>query len=134
MYCSSCGRQLPNGSAYCQYCGAPVGGAPAGGAPFRPAQPQQPVAPQPVVVNVVNNNTNTNMNTNGGYYPYKSRLTALLLCLFLGGIGAHRFYVGKIGTGILWLFTVGIFGIGWVIDLLLLIVCSFRDSAGYPLR
>ncbi|MBQ3755018.1 MAG: TM2 domain-containing protein, partial [Clostridia bacterium] len=38
----------------------------------------------------------------------KSRLVATLLCFFLGGLGIHRFYVGKVGTGILYLFTGGL--------------------------
>ena len=46
----------------------------------------------------------------------KKKGTALLLCIFLGYFGAHQFYVGNIGKGVLYLFTVGIFGIGWFID------------------
>jgi len=60
----------------------------------------------------------------------KSWVTALLLCIFLGGIGAHRFYVGKIGTGIIYLLTGGLFGIGWVVDLILIIVGKFKDKEG----
>lgn len=63
----------------------------------------------------------------------KSRLAALLLCIFLGGIGVHRFYVGKIVSGILWLLTGGLFGIGAVIDLILIIVGEFKDSDGNKL-
>jgi TM2 domain-containing membrane protein YozV len=60
----------------------------------------------------------------------KSRLVALLLCIFLGGLGIHRFYVGKIGTGILWLLTGGVFGIGYIVDIILICVGSFTDDAG----
>jgi TM2 domain-containing membrane protein YozV len=49
--------------------------------------------------------------------PVRSKGVAFLLWLFLGLLGAHRFYLGKIGTGILYLLTGGVFGIGWVIDL-----------------
>lgn len=50
----------------------------------------------------------------------KSKTVAYLLWFFLGWAGFHRFYVGKIFTGILYLLTLGLFGLGWFIDLFLL--------------
>lgn len=64
----------------------------------------------------------------------KSKMTALFLCIFLGGLGIHRFYVGKIGTGILYLLTLGLFGIGWFIDLILIATGTFRDEFYLPLK
>ena len=60
----------------------------------------------------------------------KSRLIALLLCVFVGGLGIHRFYVGKIGTGVLYLFTGGLFGIGWLVDLIKIATGKFTDKNG----
>ncbi|WP_347354731.1 NINE protein [Intrasporangium sp.] len=59
-----------------------------------------------------------------------SRLAATLLCLFLGPLGVHRFYVGKVGTGILQLLTVGGLGIWSLVDLIIIIVGQFRDVQG----
>lgn len=79
-----------------------------------------------------NNTYNSNINNNfrSDYISSKSRLATLLFCVLLGGLGIHRFYVGKIGTGILWLLTAGIFGIGVIVDLILIILGNFTDSQG----
>jgi TM2 domain-containing membrane protein YozV len=64
----------------------------------------------------------------------KNWVATLLLCLFLGPFGVHRFYVGKIGTGILHLITFGAFGIWTLIDLILIIVGSFTDGEGKQIQ
>ena len=64
----------------------------------------------------------------------KGFLPTLLLALFLGGLGIHRFFVGKIGTGILQLLTLGGLGIWALIDVIMKIVGSFKDKAGLPIK
>ena len=68
------------------------------------------------------------------YVSPKSRWAALFLCFFFGIFGAHRFYVGKAGTGLLWLMTFGLFGIGWLVDLLLIAAGAFSDSRNLMLK
>lgn len=138
MFCTHCGSQLPAGAAFCPGCGAPVEGAQpdpqanAGG--HWNGQYYQP-GDQARGYDPVNQ---------GGYgqpgYGYgprsaKERLVAVILCCvgFCGLSGLHRFYTGKIGTGILWLLTGGCFLIGTIVDLISLLDGSFRDSWGNPL-
>lgn len=64
----------------------------------------------------------------------KGFVPALLLCLLLGFLGAHRFYVGKIGTGILMLLTLGGLGIWNLVDLIIIAVGNFKDSDGLPVK
>ncbi|XCH78289.1 MAG: DUF4236 domain-containing protein [Candidatus Dehalobacter alkaniphilus] len=64
----------------------------------------------------------------------KSKGVALILCLFLGFFGAHRFYVGKTGTAVIWLLTGGVFGIGWIVDIFTVLLSNFYDSHGLAVR
>lgn len=63
-------------------------------------------------------------------YDGPSRLVLAIICFFFGALGVHRFIVGKVGTGILMLLTAGGFGIWWIIDLIRLLIGSFRDKYG----
>ena len=60
----------------------------------------------------------------------KGFVPTLLLCFFLGIFGIHRFYVGKIGTGILMLLTLGGLGIWSLVDFIVIAVGSFKDKEG----
>lgn len=106
MICPKCGLRILEDVNYCPRCGVDLKGYAA-----------QPYSRAPE------------------YRTYESqynRLAALLLCIFVGVLGVHRFYVGKIGTGLLWLFTGGCFGIGSLVDLIMICMGSFTDQYGMP--
>ncbi|MEG0051245.1 MAG: TM2 domain-containing protein [Terrisporobacter sp.] len=63
-------------------------------------------------------------------YSVKSWWATLIFCIILGVIGFHRFYVGKAGTAILMLFTLGGFGIWVLVDLITIIINNFTDEDG----
>jgi TM2 domain-containing membrane protein YozV len=63
----------------------------------------------------------------------KSWMTTLLLCLFVGTLGVHRFYVGKTGSGVAQLLTVGGCGIWTLVDLIMILTGKFTDAQGRPL-
>ncbi|MEU7909023.1 TM2 domain-containing protein [Actinoplanes sp. NPDC049118] len=63
----------------------------------------------------------------------KSWIAALLLCFFVGALGIHRFYVGKVGTGILMLITFGGLGIWTLIDFIMIAIGKFSDKQGLAL-
>ena len=69
-----------------------------------------------------------------GSRSHKSYAATLWLALLGGAFGAHRFYAGKVGTGILYLFTLGFFGIGWFIDILTVAFGNFTDKSGQFIR
>ncbi|MBR3679329.1 MAG: TM2 domain-containing protein [Oscillospiraceae bacterium] len=59
-----------------------------------------------------------------------SKVGAILITFFFGGLGVHRFMTGQIGTGVLFLLTGGVFGIGWLIDLIKVCTGKFTDKDG----
>lgn len=104
MYCSNCGAEVNENAVVCVKCGCAVG------------------RPKVVIAEVD---------------PDKSQkewLITLLLCVFVGYLGIHRFYAGKIGTGIVQLLTCGACGIWTLIDLILIILGKFTDEEGKVIK
>jgi len=64
----------------------------------------------------------------------KDFVPAILLCFFVGMLGAHRFYVGKIGTGILQILTFGGLGIWVMVDFIMIATGNFKDKQGLPVK
>ena len=122
--CASCGRPLSSQKTkFCKHCGAQIAEdcvvCPVCGRQVEMLRSEP--APQP---QIVINNTNQNQNVNSGFVIAGKRCnkwTAFLLCLFLGMFGAHKFYEGRTGQGLLYLFTFGLLGIGWIIDCIIIL-------------
>lgn len=123
-FCRSCGSRIDDAAQFCRSCGAQQ----------YPSQQQYPAqqqyqqpapAPQPVIINNYNTNNVNNVASNNtvtaGGGRLRNKWVAFVLCFFFGYLGAHRFYEHKIFTGIVWLFTCGFFGIGWLIDLIIIL-------------
>ena len=105
-FCKECGERIAAKAVICPHCGCQV--------EETHHQEQQP--------QIIINNSNQNQNVNAGVPANaKNKWVAFFLCWFLGYVGAHKFYEGKIGMGILYIFTFGLFGIGYAIDWIVLL-------------
>lgn len=112
-FCKHCGQKIDKEAVICIHCGKQV-------EVLEQAQATQPQ----VVINNSNMNTNTNTNTNSNGFvggKPKNKWVAFCICFFLGFLGAHKFYEGKAGMGILYLLTFGLLGIGVFIDLIIIL-------------
>ena len=74
------------------------------------------------------------MTTDSTATSEKSFVATILLLVLLGGFGAHRFYVGKPGTAILFIFTLGGLGFWGLYDLIMIATGKFKDSSGLPIK
>ena len=108
-FCQFCGKEIAQDAVLCIHCGRQVG------------EMKQNAQPPNIVINNANSNVNTNMNGMMAQRQ-KNKWVALCLCIFLGFLGAHKFYEGKAGMGILYLFTCGLGGIGLIVDLICLLL------------
>ncbi len=105
-FCKHCGNKIPVDAILCTACGRQV------------EELNSNSNSQPNIV-INNTNANSNVNTNNvgvGFGKPKNKWVSLILCVLLGFFGAHKFYEGKAGMGILYIFTGGLFGIGVIID------------------
>ncbi len=84
-------------------------------------------APEIIATPVVNKTDATQGHGGGGSASW---VVALVLCIFLGLLGVHRFYLGYIGLGVLELLTAGCFGILWLIDLIRIIIRDLKPMDG----
>lgn len=117
--CPNCGAPMKNNAcSYCHY--------------------SEPLEQRNVSENVVSNDVYTQSKGANAEYTVivspKKKKVALLLCIFLGFYGVHQFYVGKVGKGLLYLFTYGLFGFGWIIDIILISCGSFKDSGNLHIK
>ena len=106
-YCEFCGNQLHIDAVLCPKCGKQVAKLEV---ESNKSQPQ-----------IIINNTNQNSIPQAQMKKQCEKWIAFLLCLLIGFIAAHKFYEGKIGLGILYIFTGGLFGIGVIIDLIIIL-------------
>ena len=107
-YCPHCGERIDADCIVCPKCGKQAG-----------------EMPQDKQINIVNNNnSSSSASVRGGIGirgKFCNKWVSFFLCLFLGYFGAHKFYEGRIGMGILYLFTFGLFGIGWIVDTIIIL-------------
>lgn len=114
-FCKFCGEKISSDAVICTFCGRQV-------EQLKVSAQQSAAAPN-IVINNSNMNSNVNMNHMSGVSRrLKNKWVSLVLCIFLGFVGGHKFYEEKIGMGILYIFTMGLFGFGTLVDLITILL------------
>jgi restriction system protein len=127
--CNKCGASIENGK--CSYCGALFIQPEVSAQPQNVPPKQQYTQTNNVFINLDQAYPSTN---NAVTESPKSKGIALLLVFFFGPLGLHHFYVGKVGLGILYLLTFGLFLIGWVFDFITIALGNYKDKNGLVLK
>lgn len=128
MYCVNCGSQIPEETRYCEYCGTEQS------VKQKNQEKRETYQTHTTQTKVyVTKTAPESAYSNYGNVSHKSRLVVIILWFFFGVLGVHYFYAGRIGMGLLWLITGGFFGIGWIIDIIIILTGSFKDSHGRPI-
>lgn len=133
MQCKHCGAEVGSEYRLCPYCRTEL---------EYPTQNQNNGGGQPTIIvqNVISNENAVSNRNNVGYAVRgiacspKSKNLTLILAIVLGFVGAHRFYVGKVGSGIVWLFTCGGFFFGYIYDIIKVLSGTFKDGNGLPIK
>jgi TM2 domain-containing membrane protein YozV len=122
MYCRNCGNEVSEKAIMCVACGTP----PKAGAKFCPNCKAETTPDALICMKCGVSLKHDNI----VYGDEKDWLTTLLLCFFLGVFGIHRFYTGHTAIGVVQLLTLGGCGIWALVDFIMIIVGSFKDSKG----
>lgn len=122
-FCKHCGAKIFEDSVICTNCGRQV----------EELESNNDLSGGIHINNVSNSNSSSSasasaaavaqQNGMGMTRPPKeiNKITALILCVLFGWVGAHKFYEGRVGLGILYIFTMGLFGIGWIVDFIIIL-------------
>lgn len=134
MKCAYCGANYKKGHDACEYCGNlypfDLNRKPES-APEPPRAQEGSTAPErEPLASFGPKRTPWQPNSGDWDRSDKSRWVALFLCVFFGYLGFHKFYVGRVGLGILYLFTFGLFGMGLLVDAIVLLLGGATDRYG----
>lgn len=134
MKCPNCGAENDSRFRICEYCKSEL----------NYERPNQHITDNSTKIYIVNSTNPVNAYNNSVFenetprkrdldieiFSDKNKYIALLLCLIFGVFGFHHFYVRRYLKGFLYLITFGLFGIGWFVDLVLIIFGRFKDNKG----